>query len=123
LRTALEELFKGRQVVDQVEGFETDRNNLTKEADDILGVVSAVGVAGDAAPFVGADFVLVDEPFQGGAVAEFVVKDAGRDAGQGEKVVVDDGGFTGESFIFSTRQLRGYPGVSSFSRGYSGWDS
>ena len=34
------------------------------------GIAGAVGVVDDAAAFVGVDAVLVDDPFEGGAVAE-----------------------------------------------------
>ena len=47
---------------------------------------------------VGADLVLVDDPFEGGAVAEVVVEDFGRDAFQGEEVVVDEGGLVRGEF-------------------------
>ena len=40
-----------------------------EEAGDVLFVVGAVGVIGDAAPRVGAHLVLVDDPFESGAVA------------------------------------------------------
>jgi len=62
---------------------------LADEADDVFGVVGAVGVAGDAAAFVGGHLVLIDDPIEGGAVAEAVVEDLGRDAFQGEGVVDD----------------------------------
>ena len=60
---------------------------MADEADDVLRVVVAVGVVGDAAAFVGGDLVLVDDPFEGGAVAEAVFEGFGRDAGEGEEVV------------------------------------
>jgi len=43
----------------------------------VLRVVGAVGVVDDAAAFVGSDAVLVDDPFEGGAVAEAVVEGCG----------------------------------------------
>ena len=43
----------------------------------MLRVVGAVGVVDDAAAFVGSDAVLVDDPFEGGAVAEAVVEGCG----------------------------------------------
>ena len=65
-----------------------------------MGVVGAVGVVGDAAPGVGGDLVLVDDPIEGGAVAEFVGEDLRGDALQGEEVVVDEGGFVRGEFHF-----------------------
>ena len=45
---------------------------LAEQAQDVLRVVGAVGVVDDAAALVGLDAVLVDHPFEGGAVAEAV---------------------------------------------------
>jgi len=53
-----------------------------------LGVVFAVGIVDDAGAGVGGDAVLVDYPFEGGAVAEFVVVRGGGDAAEFEEVVV-----------------------------------
>ena len=39
-------------------------------AQDVFGIAGAVGVVDDAAAFVGVDAVLVDDPFERGAVAE-----------------------------------------------------
>lgn len=55
--------------------------------------MQAIGVVGDAAAGVGGDAVLVDDPFEGAAVAEFVFVDFGRDAAEGEEVVVFELGF------------------------------
>ena len=52
-----------------------------------------VGVVGDAALFVGADLVTVDEPVQGGAAAQTVLLCFGWDAFQGDVGVVEDAGF------------------------------
>ena len=56
----------------------------------MYGSSCAVGVVGDAAAGVGGHLVLVDDPFQGGAVAQLVSKDFRGDAGQGEEFVVDE---------------------------------
>ena len=69
-------------------GFQGDGDDLADEAEDVVGVVFAVGVVDDAGAFVGGDLVLVDDPFQGGAVAEAVVVRGEWDAAQGEEVVV-----------------------------------
>ena len=37
-------------------------------------IVGAVGVVGDAAAFVGADLILVDDPFERGAIAQPILK-------------------------------------------------
>ena len=66
-----------------MEGFEADVDDLADEADDVFGVVGAVGVQADAAAGVFADLVLIDDPFQGAAVAEAVLEDFGRDARRG----------------------------------------
>ena len=57
-----------------------------------LRVVLAVGVVDDAGAFVGGDLVLVDDPLERGAIAEAVVEGGGRDAVEGEEVVVDEAG-------------------------------
>ena len=62
-------------------------DDLAEEADDVFGVVGAVGVVGDAAAFVGAHLVLVNHPFEGGTVAETVLIRLGQDAVQREEVV------------------------------------
>jgi hypothetical protein len=55
---------------------------LAHEADDVFFIIGVVGVAGDAAAFVGADLILVDDPIESAAVAEAVVEDFGRDFGE-----------------------------------------
>ncbi len=47
-------------------------DDLADHARDVVGGVGAVGVVDDAAAGVGFDEVLVDDPFEGGAVAEAV---------------------------------------------------
>ncbi len=47
-----------------------------------MGVVLAVGVVDDAGAVVGGDAVLVDDPFEGGAVAEALVEGGPGDAAQ-----------------------------------------
>ena len=59
-------------------------DDLLDEAEDVLRVVFAVGVVGDAGALVGGDLVLVDDPVEGGAIAEAVIEAGGRDAGEGE---------------------------------------
>ena len=58
-----------------------------------FGVVGAVGVVDDAGAGVGGDAVLVDDPFEGGAVAEAVVVGGGGNAAQQQEVVVAKFGF------------------------------
>ena len=54
-----------------------------------------------AAAFIGGDLVLVNDPFEGAAVAELVFVDLGRDVGEGEEVVVAELGFVfGEGHAF-----------------------
>lgn len=50
---------------------------MADKADDVFFIIRVVGVAGDAAAFVGADLVLVDDPIEGAAIAEAVVEDFG----------------------------------------------
>jgi len=83
----------GSEFADEFHGFEADCDYLTDQADSIFGVVGAVRVVDYAAAFVCGDLVLVDDPFQGAAVAEAVFVDFGRDAAQGQEAVVLDLGF------------------------------
>ena len=66
------------QARDDLLGFEGDGDDLADEAEDVLGVAGSVGVVDDAGAGVGGDAVLVDDPFEGGAVAEAVVVRGGR---------------------------------------------
>ena len=70
-----------------------DGNHLTDEARNGLRIIRLVGVVDNAAPFVGADLILVDDPVQRRAVAQLVVVDFQWDAGQGEEIVVDEAAF------------------------------
>ena len=63
-----------RQCLHDADGFEADGDDFADEADDVFGVVVAIGIGGDAAAFVGLDLVLVDDPFEGAAVAEAVAE-------------------------------------------------
>jgi len=62
-------LGQGRQALDNLDRFQADGDDLGDQAYDVRGIVRAVGVVGDAAAFVGADLVLVNDPFEGGTVA------------------------------------------------------
>src|SRR5205807_2282757 len=53
----------------------------------------SVRVGADAAAFVLVDLVLVDDPFQGAAVAEAVLERLRRDAGEGQRRVYAQGCF------------------------------
>ena len=64
-------------------------DDLADEAEDVFGVVFAVGVVGYAAALVGGDLVLVDDPVEGRAIAESVFVGLGRNTGEGEKRVVE----------------------------------
>ena len=64
---------QSRQRPHDLHGFQTQADDLAEQAHDVLGVVGAVGVVDDAAALVGLDAVLVDDPVEGGAVAETVV--------------------------------------------------
>jgi hypothetical protein len=74
-------------------GFEGDGDDLGDEAEDVVGVVGTVGVVDDAGAGVGGDAVLVDDPIEGGAVAEAVVECSGGDAAKEKEVVVAEFGF------------------------------
>ena len=57
-----------REGGDDLLGFEGDGDDLADEAEDVFGVVGTVGVVDDAGAGVGGDAILVDDPFEGGAV-------------------------------------------------------
>src|SRR5713226_675406 len=98
---------EGWEAVDDGDGFEGDGDDLFDEAEDVVGVVFAVGVVGDAGAGVGRDAVLVDDPFEGGAVAEAVVEGGGRDAAEGEGFVVAEFGLVfAEGYLFDTQGPR-----------------
>ena len=69
--------------------LEAHRDDLADEAEDVLRVVFAVCVVGDAAAFVGGNLVLVEDSFEGGAVAELVFLGFGRDIFERQELVVD----------------------------------
>ena len=75
--------MQGRQALDNLHRLEADGDDLGDEAEDVPGVVGAIGVVGDAAAFVRADLVLVNDPFEGGTVPEPVFVSLGRDAIEG----------------------------------------
>ncbi len=58
-------------------------DDLADQALDVVGFVGAVGVVDDGAGGGGFDAVRVDDPFEGGAVAEAVVEGGGGDAVEG----------------------------------------
>src|SRR3712207_8059041 len=66
------------------------------------------GVRGDAAALVGADLVLVDDPFQRAAVAQAIVERLGRDAAEGQGVVDRQGGLIRSEEHTSELQSRQY---------------
>ena len=68
----------GGQGAHDLDSFEADGDDLGDEAEDVLGLVRAVGVVGDAAAFVGADLILVNDLIEGGVVAETVFASLGR---------------------------------------------
>ncbi len=81
-----------REGVHNLHGFEADGDYLPDETDDVFGIVGAVRVVNDAAAFVGRNLVLVNHPFQRGAIAQSIFVGRGRNALQGKKVVVDERG-------------------------------
>ena len=64
-------------------GLETNADYLAEQAGDVWFVVLAIGIVSNAAAVVGSDLILVDHPFQGGAVAQAVCEGFGGDASKG----------------------------------------
>jgi len=91
--------FRGRgEGVDDLHGLEAEVDDLGDEADDVLGVVGAIGVACYAGAFVGGDLVLIDNPVEGGTVAETIGEGLGGDGGEREgafEVVGESGAVLG----------------------------
>jgi len=65
--------LQSRHLPNNPHRLQTRGHDLFDEADDVVFVVLAVGVVGDVGAFVGGNLVLVDDPVDGAAVAEFVV--------------------------------------------------
>ena len=61
-------------------------------------------VVGDDAAFVGADLILIDDPFQSRAIAQSILKHFGRDSTQSHEVVVDK-----RAFVFAQLHLFNAP--------------
>src|SRR5208282_3694430 len=74
-------------------GLQADGDHLSDQADDVLRIVGAIWIVGDAASFVGRDLILIDDPFECGAIAEAIVVGFFRDSGEREELVVDERGF------------------------------
>jgi len=55
-----------------LESFQTHGDDLGDETEDVRRIVFAIGIVGDAAAFVRRGLVLVDDPFEGGAIAKAV---------------------------------------------------
>jgi hypothetical protein len=101
-------------------GFKSDGDDLSDEAEDVLWIVGAIRIVGDAATLVGRDLILIDDPFERGAVAEAVVEGFFRDVGKGKEVVVDQSCFVFAQTHFGYCQFSFSPAFSLFVSGYSG---
>jgi len=81
---------------DDLLSLQRDGDDLADEAEDVFGVVGAVGVVDDAGAGewrrLGTVLVVDWDPFEGGAVAEAVVV-GGGDAAEEQEVVVAEFGF------------------------------
>ena len=62
-----------RQRVDNLHRLDAHPHDLAHEADDVFFVVGIVRIAGDAAPLIGADLVLVDHPVERAAVPQAIL--------------------------------------------------
>ena len=106
--------------MDDLLGFEGDGNDLLDEAEDVGGVVFTVGVVDDAGPGVGGDAVLVDDPLEGGAVAEAIVEGGRWDAAGGEGFVVAEVGLVFREGHLLDAERPGLAGVLDFFEGVFG---
>lgn len=125
LRDGLRELcgqVEGGEGGDELLSFEGDGDDLAYQAEDIFGVVWAVGVVDDTGAGVGGDAVLIrrilrSAPFQGRAVAEAIVKRGGGDTAQEQEVIVAKFGLVfGELHLFDTRVQFGFGIFDLFQR-------
>jgi hypothetical protein len=66
----------------KLDRLKTHCNYLSNQPRNVLRIICAVGVVGDAAAFVGADLVLVDDPVERGAIAQPILKYFGRNSTQ-----------------------------------------
>jgi hypothetical protein len=81
----------------------THRYSLADQTGNILRIVFAIRVVRYAAALVGGDLILIDDPFEGGAIAEAVFISFGRDAAKREELVVDERSLSLLSFILVTQ--------------------
>lgn len=92
---------KGGEFADEFGGFHADGDHLADEANDVFGIVLAVGIVDDAGTLVSGDAVLIDGPFKGAAVAQPVFVNLRRNPAEGQKAVVLKLGFVfGEAHLF-----------------------
>jgi len=80
--------WKGIEAVEEFYRLDAYGYDLADEADDVFGVVFAVGIVDNAGAGIGGDAILVHDPFEDGVIIEAVFVDLGRNAAQGEKAVV-----------------------------------
>lgn len=108
---------QGGEFADEADGSKADGDDLADEADDVSGIVLAIWVVEDAGALIGGNAVLVDEPFEGAAVAESVPVDLCRDSAQGEEGVVLELGFVlGERhFPHAPLELAGFGALKRYS--------
>lgn len=97
---------KPSQVVNQPNRLKRNGNHLADEANDVLGIVGAVRVVDDVGALVGRDAVLINDRFEGAAIAEAVFVDFGRDAAEGEEgVVLELSLVLRRAFVLSCRRV------------------
>src|SRR5581483_1232564 len=78
------------KALDNLHGFQADSDHLADQADDIFGIINSVRVIHNAATLVGADLILINDPFQSGAVSEAVLERFRRNTPQSQEPVVED---------------------------------
>ena len=103
-----------RQPLHNLHRLQTHANDLPYQLNNILRLIWPVRVVDDAAAFVCLDPILVDDPLQGGAVAEAVGEGLGGDPVQCEEFVVTD-----LRFVFGQAHLLHAP-IERVIRGFDG---
>ena len=106
-------MLQGRQPVNNVYCFQTDRDNLSNQTEDILWIFRTIRIILDAAPFVYLHAILIDHPLQRRAIAQPIIKHFRRDALQREELVVFQTRLVFGKLHPLHRQIHLHPGFQS----------
>src|SRR5262249_10961589 len=77
-----------RQCLHQSHRLYAHCHHPTNQPHDVLFVVGAIRVTGDAAALIGADLILVDHPLQRGSVAQAILEALRWNVGESQTIIV-----------------------------------